>query len=150
MHDAVAGKASQWQCVIAKIIVLEIYLSSSPARRMACHEIRDLFLTILSFTTISASLLAVALSRLFNQGQVYQSRSTASQPMQVPKFHASNASDVNAYIFGSYTCNGAFYVFSANFTSRTSLPSWTNLYDFFLPSLLDARLPPMIIVLQSP
>jgi hypothetical protein len=63
------------------------------------------------------------------------------QQAYLPNFPANNTSDPRAITLDNYNQNDAFYVASANFTNRTSLPPWTSQHYYFLPSLLNANLP---------
>ena len=101
----------------------------------------DAFLFILALTALSANLLTVALGGLFSLGQIYYGRPTSLQNAYLPNFLTHNASDFAAFDLRNYNQNDAFYVASANFTNRTSLPPWTSQHYFFLPSPLDASLP---------
>ena len=102
---------------------------------------RDVFLIVLTSTAISANVLTVALSGLFSQRQIYRSYSTTLQPLYLPSFLETNASDTKAIIMNSYNQNDVFYVASANFTNQTSLPLWTSQHYYFLPSQSDTTLP---------
>ena len=101
---------------------------------------RDIFLIVLTSTAIAANLLTVALSGLFSQKQIYRSYSTTLEPLYLPSFLETNASDTKAIITNSYNEYDAFYVASANFTNQTSLPLWTSQHYYFLPSQSDTTL----------
>jgi hypothetical protein len=102
---------------------------------------RDVFLVTLTFTAVAANVLTVALSGLFTQEQVFRGETTGFPPAYLPNFPANNTSDPRAITLDNYNQNDAFYVASANFTNRTSLPPWTSQHYYFLPSLLNANLP---------
>ena len=102
---------------------------------------RDVFLVTLTFTAVAANVLTVALSGLFTQERVFRGETTTLPPTYLPNFLASNTSDPRALTLDSYDQNDAFYVASANFTNRTSLPPWTSQHYYFLPSRLNAALP---------
>lgn len=102
---------------------------------------RDVFLVTLTFTAVVANVLTVALSGLFTQEQIFRGETTGLPSAYLPSFLARNTSDTRALILDSYNQNDAFYVASANFTNRTSLPPWTSQHYYFLPSWPNANLP---------